>query len=284
MYFPPAPFSLSEVLTCARLVEAAYDMYGQWKTQGRPTSDAFHWQPECKLDLEYSSPIWAEDRELFLLKHSEPFAFVAWSRSSELWLVIRGTESVEDWIVDASVDLVDYGLVQGYGRVHTGFYRVYADMSDAVRAAVSEACAKVGKPEALFITGHSLGSSLTTLAVPDVLHNTPVSERAMRLKHYNLASPRTGDTRFAAAYNNNGVVTYRIVNSTDVVPEVPPSILGHEIFEHVGIPVSYSAQYLSLAANHSVTDSYGYALRHPEQPQGPLSNSGGGEGAPVADR
>jgi triacylglycerol lipase len=269
MYFPPAPFELAEAVRCTRLVEAAYDMYSQWKAQSRPTASAFQWVPKCRFDLEFSAPIWAEDSELWILERSEPFAFVAWSRDAELYLVIRGTESVEDWAVDASVDLTDYALVPGYGRVHAGFYRVYASMSDAVRGAVTAACAKVGQPEALYITGHSLGSSLATLAVPDLLTHSPVSEHSMRIKQYNLASPRTGNTSFAAAYNQNGVVTYRIVNSTDVVPEVPPSILGTEMFEHIGIPVAYSAQYDSLAGNHSITDSYAYALLHPEQPQGP---------------
>jgi triacylglycerol lipase len=270
MYFPPAPFELAEAVRCTRLVEAAYAMYAQWKAAGKPPRDRFQWQPGTRFELSYSPPIWGEDKELWLLEESEPFAFVAWSRNAELYLVIRGTESVEDWAVDADYPMTDYGLVSGYGRVHKGFYSVYASMSAAVRKAVSDACAQLGgTPEALFITGHSLGSSLATLSVPDVLAHTPVHPDEMRIKQYNLASPRTGDTGFAAAYNANGVVTYRMVNSTDLVPEVPPSIIGADIFEHIGIPVTFSAQYNSLAGNHSCTNSYRYALTHPEQPQGP---------------
>lgn len=56
------------------------------------------------------------------------------------------------------------------------------------------------------------------------------------------------------------------------MPEVPPSIPGSELFEHVGIPVSFSAQYGSLGGNHSVDNSYGYASTHPEQPQGPTAD------------
>ncbi len=270
MYFPPLPFELTEALHCTRLVETAYDMYAQWKAQSRPKADAFNWQPKGRLDLQFGAPIWGEDRALHFLKQDEPFAFVAWSRDSEIYLVIRGTESVEDWVVDISAGLTDYELVPSYGRVHEGFLRVYASMAPAVREAVSAACRQVQTPEALFVTGHSLGSSLATLAVPDLLENTPVDVRDARVKQYNLASPRTGDSTFAARYNANGAVTYRVVNSTDLVPEVPPAILGEEIFEHVGIPVMYSAQYDSLGGNHSITDSYAYALTHPEQPQGPV--------------
>jgi triacylglycerol lipase len=271
MYFPPAPFDLAEAVRCTRLVETAYDMYAQWQAQGMPHADAFHWQPQCRFDLSFSAPIWGEDTELRILKRSEPFAFVAWSpRDATVYLSIRGTESVEDWVADASAELTDYALVLDYGRVHKGFYRVYASMAPAVRTAMNAACAAVKRPEAVFITGHSLGSSLATLAVPDVLVNTVVDGDDARVRQYNLASPRTGDATFAARYNGNGVPTYRVVNSSDLVPELPPSVLGDEVFEHVGIPVMFTAQYNSIAGNHAIGGSYAYALLHPAQPQGPL--------------
>jgi hypothetical protein len=56
-----------------------------------------------------------------------------------------------------------------------------------------------------------------------------------------------------------------------VVPELPPSITGDEIFEHIGNAVTFSAQYCTVGGNHSAADSYGYALNHPEQPQGPVA-------------
>ena len=147
-------------------------------------------------------------------------------------------------------------------------------MSDAVRSALGQAIAQVGSPEAIFLGAHSLGSALSTLAVPDILANTAADQHAMRIKHYNLASPRAGDADFAAAYDANGVATYRVVNSCDLVPEVPPAIIGDELFEHVGVPVDFSAQYRSLGGNHSAVHSYGYALIHPQQPQGPMPASG----------
>jgi hypothetical protein len=279
MYFPPMPFALGEALRCTRLVETAYDMYAQWKAQGEPKPEAFQWQPKSRLDLGFSAPIWGADKGLLFLKRSEPFAFVAWSRDAEVYLAVRGTESVEDWVVDASAKLTDYSLVPGYGRVHKGFFRVYADMAQAVREAIDAACRQVGTPDAVFITGHSLGSSLATLAVPDVLENTLVDVHDARVRHYDLASPRTGDAAFAARYNANGAVTYRVVNSTDLVPEVPPAELDHELFEHVGIQVTYSAQYDSLGGNHAITGSYAYALTHPQQPQGPLPAADTAKGA-----
>ena len=274
MYFPNAPFDLSEALVCSRLVDTAYDMYSQWVAQGKPKQADFRWKPKSRLDLTFGEPLWGNDPAFWVLDRSEPFAFCAWSRNAEIWLVIRGTESAEDWAADISADLTDYNLAPNYGRAHAGFYKIYASMSGTVRSALGHAMAQVGSPEAIFLGAHSLGSALSTLAVPDILANTAADQHAMRIKHYNLASPRAGDADFAAAYDANGVATYRVVNSCDLVPEVPPAIIGDELFEHVGVPVDFSAQYRSLGGNHSAVHSYGYALIHPQQPQGPMPASG----------
>ncbi len=48
MYFPGAPFSLSDAVTCAGLVEVAYDQIQQWIAQGYPSSTdsrGRRWQP-----------------------------------------------------------------------------------------------------------------------------------------------------------------------------------------------------------------------------------------------
>ena len=125
---------------------------------------------------------------------------------------------------------------------------------------------KVKQPKCLYITGHSLGSGISTLAVPDIITNTDYRKEDVPILHYNLASPRVGNPEFASAYNNNKVPTYRIVNTCDIVPQVPPSVLDKLLFEHIGTPVNYTAQYGSLSGNHNSINSYHYALTHPEQP------------------
>ncbi len=130
--------------------------------------------------------------------------------------------------------------------------------------------AEVSDIKKLFITGHSLGSGLSTLSVPDVLDNSHNLPAGKSIIHYNLASPRVGSPGFATAYNLNNVPTYRIVNTCDIVPEVPPSVLDKLLYQHVGIPVDYTAQYGSLGGNHSAENSYRYALLHTDQPQGPI--------------
>ena len=136
-------------------------------------------------------------------------------------------------------------------------------------ADVLQALAAIQPHAKLLITGHSLGSALATLAVPDIMAHLPQANSDTIL-HCNFASPRTGDPTFVSAYNAFNVKTFRLVNTCDIVPTVPASVVTKDlpIYKHVGIPVDFTAQYGSIPGNHSITDSYGYALQHPEQPEG----------------
>lgn len=264
MYFPPGPFSLADTIVCAELVTTAYDMYAQWIKQGTPMhADKFSWTPNGPK-MHYSQPIWAVVTTFWIFTHPEPFGFAAWTDDGSVYLVYRGTESDADWAVDLDEDQRAYNIVADYGLVHHGFLTLYESLQIASLEAINQAPA----PQRLFVTGHSLGCGLSTLAVPEVIACTGLKPSAMPVLHYNFASPRVGNPDFATAYNRNGVPTYRIVNTSDLVPEVPPAALAEELYQHVGTPVDFTAQYNSIGGNHSLIGAYSYALDHPEQPQG----------------
>ncbi len=106
--------------------------------------------------------------------------------------------------------------------------------------------------------------------MPDVLANTGIRpSSSLPVLHYNFASPRVGDPVFAGALNGGPVPTFRVVNTEDIVPDGPPSVIGTLIYQHVGTPVDFTAQYGSIGDNHSLDISYIYAINHPEDPQGP---------------
>ncbi len=265
LYFP-VNFELQDAIFLNRLVVTAYDMYSQWVKQGKPPEQQFTWIPHGPK-LTYSKPIWGEDKKFFdIFEIAEPFAFVATAEDGTVYLVFRGTESHSDWSENLKLGQTDYSLAPGYGQVHCGFFLIYETMSQAIHQCLE----KISHPKKLYVTGHSLGSSLSTLAVPDIITNTEY-KASLPVIHYNLASPRTGDLEFATAYNANGVLTYRVVNTCDVVPNVPlsatSSSLPWPIYKHVGVPVGFTAQYSSVVDNHSVSSAYLYALEHPEQPE-----------------
>jgi len=199
--------------------------------------------------------------------YDEPFGFVAQAANGDTTLALRGTVTDADDIQDARLEQTAYQFVAGYGNVHAGFYEIYSLLSPQILPIL----AGLTNIARLFFTGHSLGSGLSSLAVPDVITNTALRPIAGRpLLHYNLASPRVGDPQFAHMMNGNGVATFRIVNTEDIVPDAPPSVIGTTLYKHIGTPVDFTAQYESYDANHSLLNAYIYALNNPTSPEGLL--------------
>ncbi|HXM73987.1 MAG TPA: lipase family protein [Chthoniobacterales bacterium] len=269
MYFPSL-FSLPDAVLCNELVNSAYDMYYQWKAQGYPTQPNFRWTPKGPA-MTYGASIWGQT--WWFPYRNEPFAFIAYSTQGNVYIVVRGSETDSDWLDDFDVRQTAYSRVSGYGKVHAGFMSIYAFLSAAVLAEINNALLRLGpNAKALYITGHSLGSGLSTLAVPDVIANSNLDRSKVRVVHYPLASPRVGDPDFYYQYSYQNIPTFRIIDTEDIVPDLPPSVvpLFGYIYKHIGLEVSYTAQYNSDAGNHDHINSYYYALKHPTQPEGPI--------------
>lgn len=258
LYFPQG-FSLSRALTCAELVLQAYAQFSQWQAQGSPhRPQDFHWQAPQMPGWRFSAPIWSILSELHFLNESEPFGFAAGNDQGETYLVLRGTESAQDWLDDFDAEQKPWPWGDGQGEVHAGFLKLYASLRDLALAALDSL-----QPQgALWVCGHSLGCALSSMAVLDVRERWP----DQALQHYNFASPRLAAPNFAAAYNGLGVPTYRLVNDSDVVPEAPPGVIDVLRYQHLGLAVNFTASYASIAANHSLAGSYLYALRNPQAP------------------
>lgn len=289
MYFPNS-FDLSTAVMCSQLVTTAYDMYHQWVAQYSPEDPSlFDWTPNGP-DLNYGSPIWGT-ATMADIPYLEPFAFIAQDSSGITYLAFRGSETDADFAEDADADQVPYGPVSDFGYVHSGFMDIYTteyswldDSYPSLQTSLLGMIDNLASPTtALYVTAHSLGCGLATLCVPDIMTNTKFSENNVPVYCYSLASPRVGDPTFAYAYNFNlPVPTYRIFNTEDIVPDAPPAVLDDLIYEHVGIPVCFTAQYGSTAGNHDYAACYYYALENPENPQGPVVSEGNYVGTEVA--
>ena len=136
-----------------------------------------------------------------------------------LVLAFRGTEKkVSDWLTDARC----VPEVQGEARVHTGFLEAFAAKKDATGRTAKEVVEDIlarpgardgaGRPLPLFITGHSLGGALALLA-------TRLVAPDMNGACYTFGAPRVGNYEY---FRFVRTPVYRVVNSADVVPRVPP--------------------------------------------------------------
>lgn len=134
-------------------------------------------------------------------------------------LAFRGTEVAKskDIITDAKARMVSAVS----GRVHRGFVNAY----QSVEKDIVKQIAKL-KDIPLYITGHSLGAALATLATQSLERNEVFRDQIAAC--YTFGSPRVGNTEFDKELKS---VVYRVVNTTDIVTVIPLLAMG---YIHVG--------------------------------------------------
>lgn len=150
-------------------------------------------------------------------------------------LAFRGTEidnfvgAFEDWMGNFDFAQVDD---ESGGRVHRGFRRDLAEVwtnhggGKSLKEHLRELM--TNGTRTLWITGHSLGAALATLAAERCAREGGFTVNGV----YTFGSPRVGDSGFKQEYDARGLGsrTYRFVNNVDVCPRIPPG----DDYTHVG--------------------------------------------------
>ncbi len=152
------------------------------------------------------------------------FGFLAVSATKELVAAIRGTDTILEWLHDASYLMVPCPITGSHGFTEDGFTAVYQSLrigpvngSLAAKGSI-KSYLDTGAATSVTVCGHSLGGALATLLTLDVGLNTSCRTPTS----YTYASPRTGDHLFAGSYNAAIPSSYRIANRQDLVPKLPP--------------------------------------------------------------
>lgn len=138
-------------------------------------------------------------------------------------VVFRGTENQLDWWTNVRAKFI---ALQGGTRIHTGFFQAYWPIRDAMFAFLVAALKK--KKRAVYVTGHSLGGALALMATAELANHDDADIRDSIAACYTFGCPRAGDASFDLYVK---VPLYRVTNGVDLVPAVPPAILG---YRHVG--------------------------------------------------
>jgi len=174
------------------------------------------------------------------------YGFLATSTAGELVAVIRGTQTIDEWLHDAAFLFVPNPIHAGGGLTEDGFTAIYRSLragedpnSPAAISAITT-LAGSGTINKVTITGHSLGAALATLLGLDVGLNSG----AKFTQVYTFASPRVGELFFQHTYDSVVPYTYRVHHRSDLVPNVPLYP-----YEHVGNDLELVAPYNAVCAN-----------------------------------
>lgn len=153
--------------------------------------------------------------------HNEEFILVAFRGSQ----IDKTRDSALDWAADFKFPLVPERLG---GRVHHGFKDALDSIWDSVKCYVVRNRAQDGIERKVWITGHSLGAALATLAADRAIANAGLVVQGL----YTFGSPRVGDDDFKTAFCSAGINqrTFRFVNNRDIIARLPP----RGLYTHVG--------------------------------------------------
>ena len=186
--------------------------------------------------------------------------YVLTSKTNNI-IAFRGTQTQAEWLNNlraAQQEYHDLTTGESYGFVHRGFMDI---VRHKIGNSLLETVQKLDPTIPCYITGHSLGSAIATLAALEIALNVPQIKEQIQL--YTYAAPRVGDSDFAQAHNSLIPNSYRIVNQGDFVPLIPPVKINKQDsnaeYAHLGQKWAFLTQYGDVVLNH-VVDTYRQAI------------------------
>jgi predicted lipase len=153
-------------------------------------------------------------------------------------VAFTGTE-VHEW-QDILTDIQFWHSKAEVGKVHTGFYKAYHKLKFPVYRAILELNKE--KLRKIYWTGHSLGGALAVIFAS--YYKSGVV--------YTYGQPKVGDWEFSH-HADKVLDLYRIVNDIDMIPPLPPSILG---YTHCGTEVRFHLEPESWSFKWIARESY----------------------------
>lgn len=155
----------------------------------------------------------------FYSKETDTQAFLAKSDDGYAVLAFRGTEVSKRKDVKIDIEATKVSVLDG--RIHAGFRIAYESVAKDIEASILKL-----KDIPLYITGHSLGAALATVATQRLEHNPRIREIIAAC--YTFGSPRVGDNHYDIEFKSP---IYRVVNTTDIVTIIPLLAMG---YIHIG--------------------------------------------------
>lgn len=198
----------------ARLAKAVYTK----KADGSPDTD------KIKQDLQQEDPKFIKvtpanhkSSQGILVEHQDYFA-----------ISFRGTDEVKDWLDNIKL----FSEKALFGEFHRGFWQATNDVWELVEKyqssnQSSDQSSKKVPRKPLFLTGHSLGGAMATVAAARLIHQDKPF-----ISCYTFGQPRTMTIETARIFNMEAKFRFfRFQNSNDIVTRIPARLMN---YSHVG--------------------------------------------------
>ncbi len=156
-------------------------------------------------------------------------------------LTFRGTNELADWIDNINA----FATKKLFGEFHRGFYQSLQDVWKPLSQMFRELQASRKRP--LFLTGHSLGGAMATVAAAKLIH-----EDKPFTSVYTFGQPRVMDRETSRIFNVECKSRYfRFHNNNDIVTRVPARLMG---YSHIG-------SYLYISEEQTISPDPGFWFR-----------------------
>lgn len=129
--------------------------------------------------------------------------------------------------------------------IHNGFYDYYTSVRDQIHDWINGDGRNYPN---IIVTGRSLGGAISTICAYDISYYLELT-----VVHYSFASPRVGNPVFTNRFNKMVPFSIRVHNNSDYVCDLPFSVFGKEIYQHVGTPLTnygFTINTGSIVKNH----------------------------------
>ncbi|KAI9297898.1 alpha/beta-hydrolase [Neoconidiobolus thromboides FSU 785] len=157
--------------------------------------------------------------------------YIAYKGQNELIVAIRGSKSLNNWIVDGLLFQTTIELPPPYNqaKVHFGFNKA----SLAVLSQIGEVLKRevnVNPKVKITLLGHSLGGSIMGMLSHYLVQYKYITFDQFQLITFGM--PRVGDATYAKYINSNVKTLARITHQTDFIPLIPPIALNYLHFNN----------------------------------------------------
>jgi hypothetical protein len=222
--------------TALRLIRYAWDAYYAYWTDAELTVG--YGNLDGTWQQAYSQQAWLDRNGYRLIinpdgaDRSTKYFGIAGTTADAVIVAFRGTATYNDFAIDAlgggvgdggriSFPFATWALGSSAVWAHASFLDTYRGLQACVRSLVRALFDGNPALTKLYVTGHSLGGALATLAALDLATTFADRPRVPRPRLWTYASPLVGDQRLAAAVNAATLESYRISQVSDWVTGVP---------------------------------------------------------------